>query len=132
LAAVDETEFCRSQPGCFGFSLQGNTTASLSHAARITRRVAELQLRSPATAGVRAMAVVAPGVLRTPDSAFENLPGWDYEPQYYTSHAVQELPVRMAYYVREIQDAARCIAARCIAAPLPKHSCVRAGMLALR
>ena len=27
LAAVDETEFCRSQPGCFGFSLQGNTTA---------------------------------------------------------------------------------------------------------
>ena len=26
LAAVDETEFCRSQPGCFGFSLQGNTT----------------------------------------------------------------------------------------------------------
>jgi hypothetical protein len=27
-AAVDETEFRRSQPGCFGFSLQGNTTAS--------------------------------------------------------------------------------------------------------
>jgi hypothetical protein len=26
-AAVDETEFRRSQPGCFGFSLQGNTTA---------------------------------------------------------------------------------------------------------
>jgi hypothetical protein len=27
-AAVDETEFRRSQPGCFGFSLQGNTTES--------------------------------------------------------------------------------------------------------
>jgi hypothetical protein len=26
-AAVDETEFRRSQPSCFGFSLQGNTTA---------------------------------------------------------------------------------------------------------
>eukprot|EP01047_Picozoa_sp_COSAG01_P046793 COSAG01_NODE_4421_length_5039_cov_29.208097_5_plen_74_part_00 len=73
------------------------------------------------------MAAVAPGVLRTPDSAFENLPGWDYEPHYYTSHAVQELPVRMAYYVREIRNAARCTAA-----PLPKHSCVRAGMLAPR
>jgi hypothetical protein len=32
-AAVDETEFRRSQPGCFGFSLQGNTTA-LNHANR--------------------------------------------------------------------------------------------------
>jgi hypothetical protein len=30
LAAVDETEFCRSQPGCFGFSLQGNTTAPVA------------------------------------------------------------------------------------------------------
>jgi hypothetical protein len=28
IAAVDETEFRRSQPGCFGFSLQGNTTES--------------------------------------------------------------------------------------------------------
>jgi hypothetical protein len=27
-AAVDETEFCRSQPGCFGFSLQGNILKS--------------------------------------------------------------------------------------------------------
>jgi hypothetical protein len=29
-AAVDETEFRRSQPGCFGFSLQGNTTACVT------------------------------------------------------------------------------------------------------
>jgi haloalkane dehalogenase len=36
-------------------------------------------------------------VLRTPDACFDNLPLWDYEPQYFTSK-LYGLDVRMAYY----------------------------------
>jgi haloalkane dehalogenase len=36
-------------------------------------------------------------VLRTPDACFDNLPMWDYEPQYFTSR-LYGLDVRMAYY----------------------------------
>ncbi len=36
-------------------------------------------------------------VLRTPDACFDNLPLWDYEPQYFTS-TLYGLEVRIAYY----------------------------------
>ena len=36
-------------------------------------------------------------VLRTPDARFDNLPLWDYEPQYFTS-TLYGLEVRIAYY----------------------------------
>ena len=36
-------------------------------------------------------------VLRTPDVCFDNLPLWDYEPQYFTS-TLYGLEVRIAYY----------------------------------
>ena len=36
-------------------------------------------------------------VLRTPDSCFDNLPLWNYEPQYFMSR-LYGLDVRMAYY----------------------------------
>lgn len=37
-------------------------------------------------------------VLRTPDIHFENLPLWDYEPEYFTSK-LYDMEVRIAYYV---------------------------------
>ena len=36
-------------------------------------------------------------VLHTPDACFDNLPLWDYEPQYFTS-MLYGLEVRIAYY----------------------------------
>ncbi|MEM7133016.1 MAG: haloalkane dehalogenase [Chloroflexota bacterium] len=36
-------------------------------------------------------------VLRTPDACFQNLPLWDYEPQYFTS-TLYGMTVRIAYY----------------------------------
>ena len=36
-------------------------------------------------------------VLRTPDACFDNLPLWNYEPQYFTS-TLYGLEVRIAYY----------------------------------
>ena len=36
-------------------------------------------------------------VLRTPEACFDNLPLWNYEPQYFTS-TLYGLKVRIAYY----------------------------------
>jgi len=43
-------------------------------------------------------------VLRTPDACFDNLPLWNYEPQYFTS-TLYDLTVRIAYYDLGDKDA---------------------------
>ena len=47
-------------------------------------------------------------VLRTPDTCFDNLPLWDYEPQYFTS-TLYGMAVRMAYYDLGTKDAEETI-----------------------
>ena len=47
-------------------------------------------------------------VLRTPDACFENLPLWDYEPEYFTSR-LYGLDVRIAYYDLGERDAKETI-----------------------
>ena len=47
-------------------------------------------------------------VLRTPDACFENLPLWDYEPEYFTSR-LYGLDVRIAYYDLGDKDAKETI-----------------------